>query len=117
MELPGKRVTSGESLQPSASGSCARTSEAKEKKTRSTESRTGMNGFVLIATAYTPPFLISTNSPVKKEVDEGVNYLVMRARYLPLLMFLATGGWALTLAAQAPVIARDQPGRWVIRDS
>jgi hypothetical protein len=40
----------------------------------------------------------------------------MRARYLSIIMFLATCGWALTAAAQAPDFARDQPGRWAITD-
>ena len=40
----------------------------------------------------------------------------MRARGLSLIMVLATGGSALTGAAQAPEFARDQPGRWAITD-
>jgi hypothetical protein len=38
----------------------------------------------------------------------------MRASCLGTIIWLATAGWVLTSAAQAPDIARDQPGRWVI---
>lgn len=40
----------------------------------------------------------------------------MRAWRLGIIMLLATGGSASTGAAQAPEFARDQPGRWVIKD-
>jgi hypothetical protein len=40
----------------------------------------------------------------------------MRANCLSTIIWLATAGGVLTSAAQAPDIARDQPGRWVIKN-